>query len=504
MITAQQLLDEARKYLGVREGSAHFTAIINDYNKVSPLPRGYRVKPTDDWCDIFVTVISDRVGASDLIGRECGVQRHVDIFKDKGIWRGRIFPKAGDIVIFDWDNNGWSDHIGFVESISDNKITTIEGNTRESVGRNTFHWSDSRIVGYARPHYASPAQVHKSIDHIAQEVIAGKWGNGVHRISKLLVAGYNHFKIQERVNEILYTQAAGKGLSYNGVHLPQPILDNLVALSHKYRVLPSFLITVLHLESLWGQSNVARLDNNWAGMTWFPGYVGNPEIVKAKGSPRPATEGGHYIHYLSVEDFLADWVYLFRPEGSYKVSGQIQFQEAVQGQFRIGGAKYDYAAIGYSQYAKALNSRWQAIRQANPGCLEHLDEVFVKGLGGGSGGGGDAGLGDGTGRVDEAGGDRVGGRSEVESEANVEDRGAGYTEVEYVAEGYGPRGPSELVDGTEALSGEATESQSKSNTNNQSGDKLKLRLMTQIWIPIQRMCRLMQRLVNPSWFHKAF
>lgn len=379
MITAQQLLDEARKYVGVREGSQAFTHIMADYNKVSPLPRGYRVKPTDDWCDIFVTVVADRVGASGLIGRECGVQRHVEIFKAKGIWRGRIFPKAGDIVVFDWDRSGWADHIGFVESVEDNLITTIEGNTRESVGRNQFSWSDPRIMGYARPEYVSMAEVHKSIDEIAREVIAGQWGNGARRISKLLAAGYKHFEVQDRVNELLY--ARSDGLTYGGTRLSQDVLDHIAALSRHYHILPSFLIVVLHLESMWGTSNVARLDNNWAGMTWSSSYVGNPSVVKSKGSSRPVQEGGHYIRYRSVEDFLTDWAYLFRPDCSYKVSGKTRLQDAVMGQFRVGGAKYDYAAVGYSQYAKSMTARWEAIRQANPGCLEHLDAAFVGWLG---------------------------------------------------------------------------------------------------------------------------
>ncbi|XJS10981.1 glucosaminidase domain-containing protein [Aerococcaceae bacterium WGS1372] len=378
MITAQQLLNEARKYIGINESSRTFTALIADYNKVTPHPRGYRVKATDDWCDIFVTVVADRVGAADLIGRECGVERHVDIFKAKGIWRGRIFPKAGDIVVFDWDRNGWSDHIGFVESVQNNTITTIEGNTREAVGRNHFDWSDPRIKGYARPEYASPAEVHKTVDQIAREVIAGQWGNGVHRISKLLAAGYNHFDVQERVNDLLYSET--DGLTFGENRLSQALLDQIVELSHKYSILPSFLISVLHLESLWGSSNVARIDNNWAGMTWSGNYVGDPNVVKTKGSARPAVEGGNYIRYASVEDFLSDWVYLFRPDGSYKISGKTRFHEAMMGQFRIGGARYDYAAVGYSQYAKSLIARWEAIRQANPGCLEHLDTEFVKAL----------------------------------------------------------------------------------------------------------------------------
>ena len=43
----------------------------------------------------------------------------------------------------------------------------------------------------------------KSLDEIAREVIAGKWGNGSVRSNNLRAAGYNPSMVQARVNEIL-------------------------------------------------------------------------------------------------------------------------------------------------------------------------------------------------------------------------------------------------------------------------------------------------------------
>jgi GH25 family lysozyme M1 (1,4-beta-N-acetylmuramidase) len=42
----------------------------------------------------------------------------------------------------------------------------------------------------------------KSVDEIAKEVIAGKWGNGSERKSKLEAAGYNYTEVQNKVNEL--------------------------------------------------------------------------------------------------------------------------------------------------------------------------------------------------------------------------------------------------------------------------------------------------------------
>jgi hypothetical protein len=43
----------------------------------------------------------------------------------------------------------------------------------------------------------------KSTDEIAREVIAGKWGNGADRKNRLTKAGYNYKTIQNRVNQLL-------------------------------------------------------------------------------------------------------------------------------------------------------------------------------------------------------------------------------------------------------------------------------------------------------------
>lgn len=47
---------------------------------------------------------------------------------------------------------------------------------------------------------ATPA---KSVDEVAQEVIAGKWGNGSDRKDRLTAAGYDYSQVQARVNELL-------------------------------------------------------------------------------------------------------------------------------------------------------------------------------------------------------------------------------------------------------------------------------------------------------------
>lgn len=200
-----QLLKTAESYIGVTQGDARHKDLVQKYNAVKPLPVGYALKETDDWCAAFVTVVADLTNCSKYIGRECGVHRFAQIFKKKGIWIGLKKPKPGDIIIFDWQKNAWMDHIGIVEKLVANKVTVIEGNTSKRVARRVYPWNDWRVAGYARPLYstASPAIKEKTIADLARDVIAGKWGNGNERKNQLEKAGHDTELIQKEVNKIL-------------------------------------------------------------------------------------------------------------------------------------------------------------------------------------------------------------------------------------------------------------------------------------------------------------
>ena len=156
-----RVVQSAAALVGVQGGSEQHRLLVADYNRIRPLPVGYAVKETDDWCDIFVTVVFQRQGLSELIGRECGVERHIQIFKRLGIWNedGNSTPKAGDIITFNWDqnsqqNDGWADHIGIVEKVENGIIYTIEGNsTNNQVQRKTYRIGHGNIRGFASPLY---------------------------------------------------------------------------------------------------------------------------------------------------------------------------------------------------------------------------------------------------------------------------------------------------------------------------------------------------------------
>lgn len=160
-VTANDVLDVMRSWIGYSEANGKYKSIIDLYNSHKPLARGYAVQYDDEWCDTTVSAAAIKAGAVDLIGTECGVEKHVDIFKQKGIWNedGTVTPEPGWIIVYNWDdstqpNDGYSDHIGYVESVSGNTITAIEGNKGEAVARRTLKVGNGNIRGYAMPRYA--------------------------------------------------------------------------------------------------------------------------------------------------------------------------------------------------------------------------------------------------------------------------------------------------------------------------------------------------------------
>lgn len=231
----------------------------------------------------------------------------------------------------------------------------------------------------------------KSIDELAKEVIAGKHGNGEARKQSL---GSQYEAVQKRVTEMLKgtpsstpaskTEAVAEtkitkeddDLSFNGIILKKATLDIILAKCKEHNILPSYAITCLHFEGLWGASAVGKADNNWGGMTWTGNGNRPSRVTVTQGTARPSNEGGHYMHYASVDDFLTDWFYLLRSGGSYKVSGAKTFSEAVKGMFKVGGATYDYAATGYDNYLVGMASRLKAIEAEN-GSLSKYDQQVI-------------------------------------------------------------------------------------------------------------------------------
>lgn len=167
----------------------------------------------------------------------------------------------------------------------------------------------------------------------------------------------------------------GGDLKYYGHTIKKANVQAIINYAVQYNILPSGIITQLYLESFWGDSTVGRRDNNWSGMTG--GAQTRPSGVKVTtGMARPANEGGTYMHYASVDDFLKDYTYLLAKQGIYNVVGKKNLADYTKGLFRIGGAKYDYAAAGYQSYTNLMTNIRNGINKASGNILDTIDKLW--------------------------------------------------------------------------------------------------------------------------------
>ena len=82
--------------------------------------------------------------------------------------------------------------------------------SKYNYGQTLWQWGLDRIGGYdvdcdiCFTDYGKKKPVEKTIDQLADEVLAGKWDNGAERERLLTAAGYDYNAVQKRVNEKLY------------------------------------------------------------------------------------------------------------------------------------------------------------------------------------------------------------------------------------------------------------------------------------------------------------
>lgn len=161
-----KVVDVMRGWLGYSEANGTYKAIIDLYNTQQPLPVGYKVQYSDEWCATTVTAAGMAAGLSDIILGECSCSRMIALYQAAGRWQesDAYRPQPGDIIMYDWqdtgagDNAGAPDHVGIVEKVVGNIITIIEGNKGEAVARRTMAVNGRYIRGYCLPDYASKAE----------------------------------------------------------------------------------------------------------------------------------------------------------------------------------------------------------------------------------------------------------------------------------------------------------------------------------------------------------
>lgn len=109
-----------------------------------------------EWCACFVSWCADQCGyiESGIIPKFAGCVDGANWFKGNGQWQDRNYePQAGDIIFFDWEGDGETDHVGIVDKCENGVVYTVEGNSGDACRQNQYTVGSSSIYGYGVPAY---------------------------------------------------------------------------------------------------------------------------------------------------------------------------------------------------------------------------------------------------------------------------------------------------------------------------------------------------------------
>ena len=126
-------------------------ALSQEGNSGETYWRWYGFDSRVEWCACFVSWCADQCGLIDA-----GVVPKFALCPDGAAWfaaRGRLMdgsyvPSPGDIVFFDWGDDGSIDHVGIVESVSGGRVYTVEGNSGDRVRHKHYSLGSPSIYGY--------------------------------------------------------------------------------------------------------------------------------------------------------------------------------------------------------------------------------------------------------------------------------------------------------------------------------------------------------------------
>lgn len=164
MITRSKYVEVVKSYLGARVGSTKHKQVIDYFNQVRP--DGWAMNYTAPWCAAFASGCAiQSFGAAEAqkfypLSANCGVIVNKAI--KMGIWveSDAFIPRAGDWIIYDWEDSGFgddttgADHVGVVISVTNGTIKVIEGNWANKVSEREIKVNGRYIRGFVTPDYA--------------------------------------------------------------------------------------------------------------------------------------------------------------------------------------------------------------------------------------------------------------------------------------------------------------------------------------------------------------
>lgn len=167
----KKVVDGITAYNGATMGSTGHLQILKYFND-SKLCTRYRMTVNDAYCATTASAAYIKAGlAGSGKGKifpcvECSCSAMITLAKKAGIWveRDNFIPKAADLVLYDWDDNGIGDnkgdpdHVGIVVGVTNGIIKVFEGNMGTGFcGYREIHIDGKYIRGFITPKFKSIA-----------------------------------------------------------------------------------------------------------------------------------------------------------------------------------------------------------------------------------------------------------------------------------------------------------------------------------------------------------
>ena len=119
--------------------------------------------PYSEWCAMFVSFCLHYAGVEQAdVPYAAGCVYWTERLEDAGLYKsaGEYEPKTGDLVFFDTDGDGASDHVGIVTELRGETMETVEGNVGGEVVEKRHELTDEDVFGFgALPQDEAPADV---------------------------------------------------------------------------------------------------------------------------------------------------------------------------------------------------------------------------------------------------------------------------------------------------------------------------------------------------------
>lgn len=182
MSSAAKVLEIARAEIGVKESPSGSNKVKYNTEYYGRAVSGANYA----WCAVFVWWVFKEAGCPELYfgGKKsafCPTVADYYILKKQTVSKNK--GQAGDIVLFDWNQDNSSDHVGIIESRNaDGSYVCIEGNT--AVGNNSNGGKVMRRVRYqsqiswiCRPKYTEKSVVKPVASTTTNKLaVDGQWG----------------------------------------------------------------------------------------------------------------------------------------------------------------------------------------------------------------------------------------------------------------------------------------------------------------------------------------